>query len=539
VRRKTLLIVWRKGMPNPMSGDDKNRSTNAASQVNDLLARVLETSSAYPARLALVYEDRETSYGALQVNSARVANGFYSAGLAQGDRVVILAKNSDHYVELMLGALRAGIIAVPVNWRLAGPELRLVLEDADPMMIFHDTEFAAVLGRGVGGSSRTQCVSMSEQEGYVQWRDEQSDEVCGPEIDAEDCMLIHYTSGTTGLPKGVMISKRSLAQHRAMEDELGDWYQWTNDESFLLAAPLFHVAGSALLQGTLYRGATCVIQASFDVGEILSILVERRITRLFAPPVVINWLIREIKVQGVVLSHLRLLVYGASPISPVVLREAMKILPNVGFMHNYGMTETGGTQVCMSPAEHDPLKTQQLESCGRACPGVELRIVDPESGVAVAIGAVGEVEIKSAMMMSGYWRKPQATSEVLCDGWYRTGDGGRLDTEGFLYIVDRIKDMIVTGGENVYPVEVENALYQHEAVSVAAVFAVHDPDFGEAVTAAVQLKESFTATGDELRLFLRNKVAGYKIPRAIYIVDELPLTPSGKVKKHELRSLYN
>ncbi|MEQ8837196.1 AMP-binding protein [Haliea sp.] len=525
-------------MSTPMSGNGERRSKSAFSQANDLLDRISETSGAYPARLALVYESRETSYGTLQVNTARVANGFYAAGLVQGDRVAILAKNSDHYVELMLGALRSGIIAVPVNCRLAGPELRLVLEDADPMMIFHDPEFSVILGGGVAGI-KAQCIPLSEQEGYTKWRDEQSDEFCGPEIGPESCSLIHYTSGTTGLPKGVMISKSSLAQHRAMEDELGDWYQWQEDELFLLAAPLFHVAGSALLYGTLYRGATCVIKDSFDVGEILTTLIERRITRLFAPPVVINWLIREVKDQGVVLLHLRLLVYGASPISPAVLREALKILPNVGFMHNYGMTEAGGTQVCMSPAEHDPTKTQQLESCGRACPGVELRIVDPESGDAVAIGTVGEVEIKSAMMMSGYWRKPQATSEVLHDGWYRTGDGGRLDAEGFLYIVDRIKDMIVTGGENVYPIEVENVLYQHEAISVAAVFGIHEPEFGEAVTAVVQLKESFTTTGDELRLFLRNKIAGYKIPKAIYIVDELPLTPSGKVKKHELRALYS
>ena len=258
---------------------------------------------------------------------------------------------------------------------------------------------------------------------------------------------------------------------------------------------------------------------------------------MFAAPVLINWFVQRLHTEPRDTSSLKLMLYGASPIPPSVLRDAMEIMPNTGFQHLYGMTEAGGTVVQMAPSEHDPGNPERLKSCGQPRFNIDLRI-ENESGEVQPVGAVGEVMIRGPVLMSEYWRKPEATAAVFREGWYRTGDAGYLDEDGFLYIVDRVKDMIITGGENVYPAEVENALYEHNAVAMAAVIGLPDSNWGEAVTAFIQRQPDATLTETELRQFLRSMIAGYKIPKRIEFVEEMPLTPSNKIRKHILRERF-
>lgn len=496
-----------------------------------------EIAKRFPDRTATVCADRTTSYRELDENVHRVANGLSADGLVPGDRVAFLGKNSDYYFEILFGSAKAGMVTIPLNWRLAERELREVVKDADPAFLFYDEAFTDVVENLENDRGSLKKVAVGDD--YTSWRDRQSAAAPAYIPKLSDCVLQLYTSGTTGKPKGVRLTNRTMRAHWIFEDGWGDFYAWSDDESLLANAPVFHVAGTTWALQAFRRGAKCVVQPGVDVDAMLEVIPDQRITRMFCPPIVLNWMLQRLERESIDMSSLKILIYGASPISPAVLRKALDLMPGVGFMHHYGMTEMGGSQVCMTPDEHDLNDPERLKSCGRPGKGVEMRIVDPATGAELPALSVGEIELKSDARMEGYWRKPDETERAFHDGWYRTGDAGYVDEDGFLYIVDRIKDMIVTGGENVYPVEVENVLYEHDAVAMAAVIGVPDPEWGEAVTGVVQLKPQANASERELKDFLRQHIAGYKIPKRFVFVDEMPLTPSNKIKKHELRKQFS
>lgn len=500
-----------------------------------------------PHRLALVCADRRVTYRELELRMERVAASLRAAKLMAGSRIAWLGHNSVEYVELMLGAAAAGMVLVPINWRLAAPEIRSLVEDADPALLFHASEFSNLLKKACGPGNSLPMISVDGGDEYERWlastavnaaADGQQHGDCLPaRRDPEDCFLQLYTSGTTGRPKGVRLNHRAFFARRQQEAALGSYYEWSDCETILVAAPVFHIAGSGWLLQGLHNGATCVIHPALDPLAMLDAVRTHRIRRVFAPPIVLRWMIDRQRQHPVDLSCLRLFLYGSAPIAPATLREALEVIPHCGFMHHYGMTEMTGSQVCMAPHEHDPRNPARLSSCGRPMPGVELRIVDPD-GTCLATGIVGEIELRSAARMLGYWKQPEQTAQVVQDGWYKTGDAGRVDADGFLYIVDRIKDMIVTGGENVYPVEVENALHEHPAIALAAVIGRPHPVWGEAVHAVVTLRAGAGVSPEELIAFLRPRIAGFKIPRSYDFVASLPLTSSGKISKVELRRPY-
>lgn len=495
-----------------------------------------EIAKRFPDRTATVCGGRTMSYRQLDEHVSQVASGLSAEGLQHGDRVAFLGKNSDYYFEILFGSSKAGLVTAPLNWRLAERELQEVVNDADPLVLFFDEEFAGVVKNLKTGKGSLKKISIGDD--YTSWRDEQASEFPGYSPKLDDSVLQLYTSGTTGKPKGVRLTNRAMRSNRYFEDGWGEFYAWSDEESVLANAPVFHVAGTTWALQGFHRGAKIVIQSAIDLDAMLEVIPEQRITRMFCPPVVLNWMLQRLEQESIDMSSLKILIYGSSPISPAVLRKAIELMPGVGFMHHYGMTEMSGSQVCMAPDEHDPNNPERLKSCGRPGKGVHMRIVDSE-GNEVPVRSVGEIELKSDARMEGYWRKPEETEAAFHDGWYRTGDAGYVDEEGFLYIVDRIKDMVVTGGENVYPVEVENALYEHEAIAMTAVIGLPDEDWGEAVTAVVQLKPEAKATEQELKDFLRQRIAGYKLPKRFIFVDEMPLTPSNKIKKHELRKRFS
>lgn len=490
-----------------------------------------------PDKTALIFGSRMTTYRELSVNSQRVANGLQAAGIGRGDRVAYLGGNSDHYCELLFGAIKAGAVIIPLNWRLAEPEIKAVLQDADPAFIVYDEEYAALVEASCSTLGLDYAGAIQTGHQYMSWRDSHTASIGTAPTGPDEPVVQLYTSGTTGKPKGVQLSNRSFLTQRRMQDAYGDFFAWEDDEVLLMVVPVFHIAGTGYILQAMGYGATCVIHERVEPEAMLADMVSHRVTRGFAPPVVLRWLVDRQKDDPKDLSKLKLLSYGSSPIAPSLLRESFQVLPNVGFIHLYGMTEMAGTAVFMAPDEHDPDKPGRLKSCGRPCAGVQMRIVD-EAGHALSEGKVGEIELKSDCSMLRYWDSPEATKKALHEGWYRTGDAGRVDEDGFLYIVDRIKDMIVTGGENVYPVEVENALYEHADVAVAAVIGVPHPQWGEAVFAVIKSRPSADIDEDALTGFLRQRIAGYKIPKRIVLVDELPFNSSSKVLKSELRDTY-
>ncbi len=314
------------------------------------------------------------------------------------------------------------------------------------------------------------------------------------------------------------------------------WGIWDADDAALVAMPLFHIGGTGWALHALEAGSAMVILPRPDVAGMVEAIERERITRLFAVPAVLlaicNHLERAPESAVPDLTSVTALFYGASPIPLDVLRRSMQAFPNAGFVQCYGATETCGTVVSLSPADHDPAGNDRMRGCGKPCVGNEVKIIDGD-GRELPVGEVGEICIRSVSVMTGYHGKPDATAKAVVDGWYHTGDAGYLDADGYLYIHDRVKDMIVSGGENVYPAEVENALHEHPAVADCAVIGVPDEKWGEAVKAIV-VKRAEVAP-DELIAFARARIAGYKVPKSVDFIDALPRNPSGKILKKDLR----
>jgi acyl-CoA synthetase (AMP-forming)/AMP-acid ligase II len=481
---------------------------------------------AMPDQVALRFEDRVTTYAELDRRATRIANGLLALGLKTGDRVAFVGKTSDRAIELTMGCARAGMVFVPVIWRLAGPEIDGILADATPGALFVEPAFA---GRGE---------TMVVDERFDAWRDAQSDATPAVDVGEDDIVLQLYTSGTTGAPKGVMLSHANGIRQRANQIAAGvEWLLSEPGDTTIIAMPYGHIGGVGVALGAIFAGQELIVHAEYDPGAVIDAIAAHRVRRLFLVPAAIAILLAHPKAANADFSSIETLSYGASPIPLPLLQQAVARL-GCGFVQVYGMTETWGSIVALPPEDHLPGREHTMTAAGKALPGVELRILD-EEGREVPAGTIGEVAIRSPNNTIGYWGKPAETAKALsADGWLRTGDAGVVDQEGYLYIQDRIKDMIITGAENVYPAEVESALYGHPAVADVAVIGVPDERWGEAVKAMVVLKPGATADAAELVAHARARIAGFKCPKSVDFIEALPRNPSGKILRRALREPF-
>jgi len=493
-----------------------------------------------PEATAHVFGERITNFAELDARASQVANGLIEYGIKPQARVGYMGMNSDSYFECVYGCFKANAVLVGVNWRLAPPEVVYVLNDAKAEVLFVGAEFVPLI-EAIKDKLETVRKIVAIDGGhatwpaYAEWRDRQTAEDPHLAISPDDDVIQLYTSGTTGHPKGVQLTNANYIAFFEMAAEAG-WAHYDAGSVNLVAMPNFHVAGLNMGVLTVAQGAVGIIMKTVDPVKVIEFVETHKIENMFLVPAVIQFLIQIPGVESRNLSSLRRIFYGASPISEEVLLKAQSLLPQVGFTQLYGLTETVGAGTFLAPDDHDPAKGK-LRSCGKPYPRFGVKVID-EEGREVERGKVGEIVLQSGSIMKGYWAKPEATAKSVVNGWFHTGDAGFFDEEGYLYIYDRVKDMIVSGGENVYPAEVENALMSHPALADAAVIGVPDEKWGEAVKGCVVLKPGAAATEAEIIAFCKERIAGYKTPKSIDFVTALPRNPSGKILRRELREPY-
>ena len=488
--------------------------------------------------VALVHQDRRTTYRQLDSAANRVAQALIAEGVKPGVRVAHLDKSSDLYFELLFGGAKANAVMVSVNWRLAPPEVLHIVQDAGAEILFVGEEFFPVIDKirdQLPSVRRIVALSGSHPgwEPFAAWRDRHPD--IDPHLPAKpsDTAVQFYTSGTTGLPKGAELTNANFAYMFRVWTQSWQMERGTNT---IVCLPMFHIGGAGWGMVGLYAGAINHVVREFVPAQILDIIQRERIEVILLVPAMILFLVQAPQIRETDLSSLKLIVYGAAPIPAELLRQAMAVF-GCGFQQVYGLTETTGAVTLLPAEDHDPTDAQKLLSCGYAQAEVELRIVD-EGGHELPPRKVGEIAIRSPQVMAGYWKLPDATARAIKGDWFLSGDAGYLDERGYLYIHDRVKDMIVSGGENIYPAEVESALFGHPAVADVAVIGIPDQRWGEAVKAVVVKKPDAEVTPGELIDWARDRIAGYKLPKSVDFVDALPRNPTGKILKRELRKAY-
>jgi long-chain acyl-CoA synthetase len=497
-----------------------------------------------PDHPAIEFQDQVTSYGALDRQSNRLANGLAVLGLKPGDRVAFLGKNSDAYFILFFGAAKAGIVTAPVNWRLAPPEVAYIVAESTARILIIDEEFEPALASYRAELRHVETIIVigtPRDEAHLdfrQWLGRQSDAAPSFHETPDQIVIQLYTSGTTGRPKGAMLTNRNFVSRRLACAAAGiDWDRSTPDDIILVAMPVAHIGGTGSAFLTFYGGAKAVVMREFEPSRALDIIERARITLTFMVPAALRVMVQHSRARQIDYRALRYVLYGASPIPLDLLRECVEVF-GCKFAQMYGMTETTGTIVALDAADHDPQGSPRMRSAGKPLPGVEVRVVALD-GKDAPVGEVGEIVTRSSSNMAGYWNLPDATARTIdAEGWLRTGDAGYLDADGYLYLYDRVKDMIVSGAENVYPAEVESAVYGHPDVADVCVIGVPDEQWGEAVRAIVVLKPGATPDPDAIIAWTRQRIAGFKTPKAIDFAESLPRNASGKLLRRLLREPY-
>ena len=508
-----------------------------------VLGDVLRDNAArFGDRVAFVGPDGTSrTFAAFNSRVNRLASALAAHGVTPGERIAILSRNRIEYFEIY-GAAKAGFIVIPLNWRLTADELAHQLTHGAPSVVFADAEHLASIATLAPGLPhiRTLVALDGAHDGWIDYETllaEGDDREPAAIVTPRDPLCLLYTSGTTGRPKGAALGHGALmANAKAFIEAL----DLDETDVTLAAMPLFHVGGMWYHAFPSFAaGATTHVRATFVPSEILRTIAARRITNLHLVPTMIAALLEVPDRASLDLGSLRLMFYAASSIPTELLRRAMAAFGSGIFLQSYGSTESGGVAV-LTPADHlaavEPGNEHRLTCCGRAMPGCDIRITDAD-GIDMAAGEVGDIRIISRRTMLGYW-DPDIAAPIEVEGWLAMGDLGRLDADGYLAIVDRRNDMIVTGGENVYPREVEDALFRDPDIQEAAVFGVPDPRWVEIVAAAIVLRPGATASADAIIARARAHLAGYKCPKTIFFVEDLPKSPVGKVLKKDLRRRF-
>jgi acyl-CoA synthetase (AMP-forming)/AMP-acid ligase II len=489
-----------------------------------------------PEKTALIEGNRRLTFSELDIKTNVVAHALAREGTQPGAVVAFVGKNSIPFFEILFGASKAGCTVLPLNWRLAPAELGPIVDDALPALIFVDKEFEPLVNKVLDATEQRCKVvvfdSTAADSGLAAWCADVPRSDPGLPADPQAIALLMYTSGTTGRAKGVQMTHQGMSYMRLCES-LEPTMQWREDDVLLMVLPNFHLLGASLPIQSLYNGSTVSIMPMFEPGKLLDLIQRDRPTILVLAPTVIQMILDQPAAKNTDFSSVRLTMYAGSPISAQLLKRAL-VEMKCEFMQFYGATESLGAITILRPSQHDLINEEKLKACGTPLPLIELRVTDPE-GREVPDGGIGEFHVRSPAMFIGYRNQPEASAAALKGGWYHTGDAGFRDKDGLLYIVDRVKDMIVSGGENVYSSEVEQALVKHPAVAMTAVVGAPDPRWGEKVVAVVVLKPGAKATAEELSQHCRGLIAGYKVPKEIAFAEALPISATGKVLKRVLR----
>ncbi len=493
-----------------------------------------------PDGIATIFGDRVRTFAEQADRVARLAGALRGHGVEPGDRVAYLGLNSDRFIEHYLAVPWANAVLNPVNVRWSPTEIAYSLTDSQTRTLLVDDTFIpllpAIRERYAGLETVIHVGDAGPAPGLLGYEELVA---AGPAVEdvrrGGDALAgLFYTGGTTGFPQGVMLSHANLLTSALGSMATGGLGSW---ERFLYAVPMFHLAGLGAFIGVSFIGGTHVIVPMFDPVAVLAAIEQHRVTDTLLIPIMIQLMVDHPQRIEHDLSSLQTLSYAGSPIALPVLDRARKALPGAGFAQGYGLTELAGVATLLLPADHEDNSPypDRLGSGGRAALHAEVRIVDPEDRE-LPRGQVGEIVVRGGHVMLGYWGRPEETATALRGGWLHTGDAGRMDAHGYVYIVDRIKDMIVTGGENVYSAEVENAVATHPGVANCAVVGVPDERWGERVHAVVVCKTGAQVSEQEIRAHAKTLIAGYKAPRTVEFVETLPVTPTGKVLKRELRA---
>ncbi|MBW2029902.1 MAG: AMP-binding protein [Deltaproteobacteria bacterium] len=496
---------------------------------------LVERSARYfPERTAFVIDGTAVTYRHLNRRINKLANALLSLGLKKGDRVGLLFHNSYAYLESFLALYKAGLVWVRLNARLAPQELKGMLEDSGAVVLMHGPQF----GETAEAISEGLQWTIHEGDGpgivYEEFLEKGADHEPEANVTLEDLSDLWYTSGTTGAPKGIMLTHRNIMTCTQLL--LSDVYDITTEDKFLTAGALSH-AGSVRVLPFIIRGAACYLHSHFDPDRMLSETREQGITDWAVVPTMLVAIMDHPKFEEFDLGAMKRITYAGSPLPVERIKEGLEKFGPI-LDQSYGQAESIITITHLPRQDHvtngDPIREKRLASAGREYPGVRVRVVN-EADEAIGPGEVGEVVTRSDLVMRGYWNQPEKTEEAMKGGWLHTGDIGYMDEGGYLFLVDRKHDKIITGGLNVFPREVEEVLATHEAVAQVAVFGVKDPYWGEAVTAAIVLKRGKRATEDDIKAFCKENLAGYKRPKKILFMDDLPKNLYGKVMRKELK----
>jgi len=495
----------------------------------------------FPTKEAIVFKDRRLTYKTLEERANQLGNALLGLGLQKGDRCAILFYNRSEWGEVYFGLAKAGIIAVPVNFRFTAPEIEYVLNNSEPKALLYEDIFAPTveqIKQKVGHVEHYICVGKDKALDALDYEDclaKANTQPTGVQVKETDPVFITYTSGTTGFPKGAVVPHKNLVTHLIVWDK--EHGNICHKDRILLIMPLFHSNSTWFLDGLIMAGGTAVIHPSggFNPEEILSVIDKEKITYSSVVPTMLTMILNlpDATKQKYDVSSMKRFLVGSAPLMKKTQEETIRFFKGAGLYEGYGSTETGCVTV-ISPEE----KLLRPRSVGLPLIGKEVRLLD-DNGNEVKQGEIGELYTRGlGILMKEYWKNPKATEEAFRGEWLSVGDMARVDEEGYLYLEDRKKDMIISGGENIYPTEVENVLAKHQAVLESAVIGVPDELWGERVHAVVVTKEEEKVTAQELMDFCKDKLAGYKRPRSIDFVNELPKSATGKILRRKVREPY-
>lgn len=492
---------------------------------------------------AFCFEDQEITFHQFNLNSNKVANGLLRENIKPQSRVAYLGKDSINGYEIFFGCAKAKAVLVPINWRLAAKEIQYILNDSGVEILFVSLDLTLTIKKILAQLKTVRKVIVLDDAhpewiSYTNWCSQQSNHPLTLKCQPEEAVVHIYTSGTTGHPKGVLLPNYSfLRLMDYMKDYGDDWMNLNKTDTLLLSLPIFHVGGLWWTIQGFIAGSRGVILESFIANKALALIEKYKVTKLGLVPAMIQFMLAESNIKKTNLSSIKGLVYGGAPIAPKLLQAAMETF-KCDFFQVYGLTETGNMAVCLRPHDHTLKWDDKMKAAGKPLPGVRIRINGPKNN-RLKTKTIGEICLQSPSNMIGYWKSTTATNQTLRDGWVHTGDAGYIDEDGYLYVCDRIKDMIIYAGENIYPAEIEAVLMEHPSIAEVAIIGIENDRWGEIVKAFIVLKPDCRLKKIDIITFLKTRIASFKIPKSFSFVKALPRNPSGKILKRTLRDSFS